>query len=759
MSNSAHIRPAPAASAHDGRHTSTSVRSLPAWAAPLALGAVLVLAAVLYGWALGSLGWANSYYSAAVKSMGKSWTNFLFGSFDPAGVVTVDKPPAALWPQVISSKIFGMHGWALILPQVLEGVAGVLVLHRTVRRWAGEGAALIAAVVLTLTPITVAINRDNNPDTLLVLLLVSAAYALTRALQAEGRAATWWLCASGFLIGCGFLTKMLAAWMVIPAFALAWLVGGSGPWIPRVRRLLGAGAILAASSLWWVAMVALWPGDRPYIGGSTDGSAWDLVIGYNGLGRVFGSSDGAPQGMGGSGGGFAGGFGGQAGLGRLFGAQVGGQISWLLPVCALALAVAVAGVVLRRRGVLPDSAVLPAYGWLLWGTWLVVCGAVFSSQKGIFHPYYTTQLAPAIAALCGGLTAALVRIHRAGLRWAPLVGAAAVVVSVAWAVKLVRRAPDWNGWLVWLVLLVGSAAVVLLVLARRRVRLLTVAVCAAVASVLLAPGAWAVTVPGSTSMGGSNPMAGPRTLGFPGGGGMPRQGSNGGGLPSGLPSGMPSGLPSGMPSNMPGLPGGGTSSGQTAEPPSGGTPSGMPTGGANGMPGAPGEAGSNNRGTPSFPGAGSGGAPGGGGGFGNGELTADQRKIIQYAVEHAPGARIKLAVEGGALNASAFILGTDQTVIGMGGFTNSDNAPSVAQLEKWTKNGELRYILGSGTNGGGMPGLAGGYTKQRSDWIADHCTKVPASAYGGTSGTSSQNNGGGAKGFGGGNVLYDCAAK
>ncbi|WP_405907667.1 MULTISPECIES: glycosyltransferase family 39 protein [unclassified Streptomyces] len=753
MSNHAHIRPAPVASEHDGGRTSTTtpVRALPAWVAPAALGAVLVLATVLYGWALGSLGWGNSYYSAAVKSMGKSWTNFLFGSFDPAGVVTVDKPPAALWPQVISSKIFGMHGWALILPQLLEGVAGVLVLHRTVRRWAGEGAALVAALVLTLTPITVAINRDNNPDTLLVLLLVSAAYALTRALQAEGRAATWWLCASGFLIGCGFLTKMLAAWMVIPAFAIAWLVGGSGAWIPRVRRLLGAGAILAASSLWWVAMVALWPGDRPYIGGSEDGSAWDLVIGYNGLGRVFGSSDGAPQGMGGgSGGGFAGGFGGQAGLTRLFADQVGGQISWLLPVCALALAVAVACAVLRRRGRLSDSMVLPASGWLLWGTWLVVCAAVFSTQKGIFHPYYTTQLAPAIAALCGGLTAALVRVHRAGLRWAPLVGVAAVVVSVAWAVVLVRRAPDWHGWLVWPVLLAGCAAVVLLVLSRRRGRLLTVAGCAAVLSVLLAPGAWAVTVPASAGMGGSNPTAGPTTLGFGGGGGRPSQGANNGGLPSGIPSGMPS--------NMPGFPGGGASSGQTGEPPAGGAPSGMPTGGANGMPGAPGGSGSTDRGTPSFPGTGSGGAPGGSG-FGDGELTAEQRKILRYAVEHAPDARIKLAVEGGALNASAFILGTDETVIGMGGFTNSDNAPSVAQLEKWTKDGELRYILGSGTNGGGMPGLSGGYTKQRSDWIADHCTKVPASAYGGTSGTSSQDNGAGAMGSGGGNVLYDCAAK
>ena len=157
-----------------------------------------------------------------------------------------------------------------------------------------------------------------------------------------------------------------------------------------------------------------------------------------------------------------------------------------------------------------------------------------------------------------------------------------------------------------------------------------------------------------------------------------------------------------------------------------------------------------------MPGGGSGGAPGGRGGFGNGELTADQRKILKYVVEQAPDARIKLAVEGGALSASAFILGSDETVIGMGGFTNSDNAPSVAQLKEWTKNGELRYVLGSDTNGGGRPGMPGGYTEQRSNWIADNCTKVPASSYGGT---TSQADDGGATGLMGGNVLYDCAAE
>lgn len=748
------------------RASRRGMQALPSWSASAALAAILVLAAVLYAWALGSLGWGNTYYSAAVKSMGHSWTNFLFGAYDPAGVLTVDKPPAALWPQVISSKIFGLHGWSLILPQAVEGVAAVLVLHRTVRRWAGERAGLLAALVLTLTPITVAINRDNNPDTLLVLLLVSAAYALTRALQASGRAATWWLCASAFLVGCGFLTKMLAAWMVVPAFAAAWLVGGSGAWTSRVGRLLGAGAILAASSLWWVVMVALWPSGHPYIGGSKDGSAWDLVIGYNGLGRVFGQDVGPGGSSGGSmmmGGGAT--FGGSAGAGRLFNDQVAGQISWLLPTCAVALVLAVGSTVLRRRGRLAAEGLLPASGWVLWGSWLLVCAAVFSTQEGIFHPYYTTQLAPAIAALCGGLMAGLIRLHRAGHRWAPDIAAAAVAVTAVWAVVVIRRHPDWNGWLTWPVLLASAAAVVLLLVARRRARLLTAALAAAVVSVVLAPGAWAATVPASSRT-GANPTAGPNVMAL--GGGMPRGGTQEGGMPGGeqpQEGGQPSAMPSGMASGMPGFPGGG-SGGQ-----SGGVPSGMPSGmegfpgGAaggqsGGMPEGSGGTGSGTGGGPSFfPGGGAGGF-GGGSMTGAAHLTTDQRKILDYAVEHASQARIKLAVEGGAMSSAAFILDSDETVIGMGGFTNTDNAPSVAQLTKWRQTGELRYILGSDTSGGGMQMGMGkdSPVTQRSAWIKKSCTKVPASAYGGSSATSSSR-GTGVMGFGAGTVLYDCAAK
>ncbi|XVQ15859.1 ArnT family glycosyltransferase [Spirillospora sp. CA-255316] len=708
------------------------VERWPQWAPAAALGAILVVAAALYGWALGSLGWGNSYYSAAVKSMGGNFTNFLFGSYDPVGVVTVDKPPAGLWPQVISTKVFGLHGWAILLPQVVEGVLAVLILHRTVRRWAGEGAGLVAALVLTLTPITMAVTRTNNLDTPLLLLLVCAAYALTRALQEPaGRAATWWLCGAAFLIGCGFVTKMLAAWMVLPAFAAAWLVGAAGPWLATMRRMLIAGGVLLVASLWWVAVVAVWPGDRPYIGGSEDGSAWDLVIGYNGLGRVFGEGEGPGPGAI---------FNEDAGVLRMFGDQVAGQISWLLPVCAVAIGVAVAGAVLRRRNRLPEEATLPAAGWVLWSLWLLVCAAVFSLQEGVFHPYYTTQLAPAIGALCGGLVAALLRAHRAGARWPVPVGAFTVAVAVAWAVIVIRRVPEWHGWLIWPVLAAGLAAIVLSCAAFwRSGRLLPVALGAGTLAVLMAPGAWAVIVPGGSSspMSGAMPSAGPAMLPFGGGRGIPR------GIP-GLPQAPGGGQ------GMPQAPGGGQGSPQA---PGGGQP--QAPGGGQGSPQAPG-------GRPSLPEAfgPGGGPPAGFAGMGGPTLTAEQRKILDYVRRNSGSARITLAVEGGAMAASGFILNSDSNVIGMGGFSASDDVPSTRQLQQWTGNGELRFVLGSAMpsfmaefGGGGRDTPA----TRRTAWVTQHCRTVPPSAYGGSSAPSSQGQSG-SPGFGGGNTLYDCAA-
>jgi 4-amino-4-deoxy-L-arabinose transferase-like glycosyltransferase len=719
----------------------------------MALAAILAVATVLYGWTLGSRGWGNSYYSAAVKSMGRNWTNFLFGSYDPAGVITVDKPPAALWPQVISAKIFGLHGWSVLLPQVIEGVLAIALLYLAVRRWAGELAALVAAVVLTLTPITVAINRDNNPDTLLVLVLVGAAYALTRALQAPApRAALIWLSVCGFLVGAGFLTKMLAAWMVLPAFAVAWLVGARLGWWSRIWRLLVAGAVTAASSLWWVLLVAIWPGDRPYIGGSTNGSAWDLVIGYNGLGRVFGEHSGPGSGGGfGAGGGIS--FGGAAGWDRMFNDVVAGQISWLLPACGVALVVAVVVAVLHRRAAATSGTPLAAAGWVMWGGWLLVCAAVFSTQQGIFHPYYTTQLAPAAGALCGGLVTALLRAHRAGGRWAPPVAAATVAGTVAWAVVVISRDTSWYGWLRWVILAAGVMAVCLLVLGVWRRRVLVLAVLSAALAVLASPAVWAASVTWSDSaMGGVNPTAGPAVMSFPGGGPRGMEMPGGGDFPGrgGLPD-----LPGG--GGPPDLPGGG---GPPDVPGGAGLPD-LPGGGA------PDADSPNGGGTPGDGRLGGGGPAGGFGAMGGATLTVQQRKILDYAVKESGNARISLAVEGGAMGTSAYILNSDATVIGMGGFSGGDDAPSVDQLQSWVSKGDLRYILGSGqdqqpgavpqpgagSGQQGMPqmGFGGGAAQGRAQWLAAHCTEVPASAYGGEQSTQT-----GGSPFGA-STLYDCA--
>ncbi|MET0237615.1 MAG: glycosyltransferase family 39 protein, partial [Kibdelosporangium sp.] len=559
-----------------------------------ALIAILAAGAVMYGWVLWSGSWGNTYYTAAVKSMSSNFENFLFGSFDPAGVVTVDKPPLAFWPQVISGWIFGFGNWAVLLPQVIEGIAAIFLLHRTVRMWAGENAALTAALVLALTPITVVTNRTNNTDTMLVLMLVAAAYAFTRAMKVvEPKSRTKWLWFAAFLIGCGFLAKMLAAWIVVPAFFAAYLAGSKAPWRRKVFDLAGAAVVLLVSSLWWVAVVDLWPGEKPYIGGSTDGSALDLILGYNGLGRVFGGegpgAGGGPRGgpgggeviFGGAGG--PGGanlaFGGESGVGRMFGASVGGQISWLLPLALIALGVAGMIGFRRFRGFVPADTTRRA-GWTLWGAWLVVNALVFSFQEGIFHPYYTTVMAPAIGAIIGAGGVWAVKMYREpkGLSWVIL--PASVAVAAAWAWVLISRDTSWNGWLRTAVPAVAVVAIV--VLALRKVK--RAAIVLGLVAILLAPAVWSGAGAFASAGNAGIPMAGPSS------------GMGGGGFVLRLPPGV-------------------------TAPPAGMMP---PPNAARG-----------------------GGGPGGPGGRDSGTLTADQRKILDYAKSHSDGAGIVMAVEGG----------------------------------------------------------------------------------------------------------------
>ena len=361
----------------------------PRWYRP-ALGVLLAATLVAYVWGLSASGWANSYYSAAVQAATKSWKAFFFGSFDASNAITVDKPPAALWVMALSARIFGLSSWSILVPEALMGVGTVALVTATIRRWFRPGAALLAGLVVATTPVAALMFRFNNPDALLVLLLAAGAYAVTRALEG-GRSARW-MAVAGVCVGFAFLAKMLQAFVILPVFAGVVLVAGTGSFWRRVRdcAVLGAATVLAGG--WWVAIVELWPASsRPYIGGSQTNSVIELIMGYNGLGRITGNETGSvtPGGNGGAG------AWGATGWDRLFNASYGGQVAWLIPA-ALVLGIAVLVVTWRapRTDRLRASAIL-------WLGWLLLTGITISFAQGIIHEYYTVALAPAIGALVG----------------------------------------------------------------------------------------------------------------------------------------------------------------------------------------------------------------------------------------------------------------------------------------------------------------------------------------------------------------------
>jgi 4-amino-4-deoxy-L-arabinose transferase-like glycosyltransferase len=478
----------------------------PRWARP-ALLTLLALTALLYLWDLTRNGWANDFYAAAVQAGTKSWKAFFFGSFDSSSFITVDKTPASLWVMELSGRIFGFSQWSMLVPQALEGVASVALLYAAVRRWFGPTAGLIAGLVLALTPVSALMFRFNNPDALLVLLMIGAAYALVRAVE-NGR--TRWLVFCGVLVGFAFLAKMLQAFLVVPGFALAYLWAGA----PRslLRRAwqtaaMGAGIIVGAG--WWVLIAQLTPAaDRPYFGGSTDNNILQLAIGYNGLGRLDGNETGS---IGGGGPGGTG-FGGATGLLRLFHTEFGGQISWLLPAALICLA---AMLWVSQRAARTDRIRAAA---LLWGGWVIVTGLVFSYMNGIIHPYYMVALAPGIGALVGIGATVLFRA-RLGLAGRAVV-AATVLVTAVWSYVLLDRAPEWLPWLRWVVLLAGVLGAVAVLargwlVSRRRLVLLPV-VLATVAG-LAGPAAYALDTV-NTAHTGAIPSAGPAAVGFGGGG-------------------------------------------------------------------------------------------------------------------------------------------------------------------------------------------------------------------------------------------------
>ena len=397
-----------------------------------ALAGIAALAGLSYAWALDRTP-LQPYYAAAVRSMAGSWHNFFYGTFDPAGTVTLDKLPGAFWVQALFVRAFGVHTWAIVTPQAVEGVLAVLVLYRAVRRLSSPTAGLVAAAVLAASPAVVALDRGNISDSLMILLVVLAADAVSAAIR-DGR--QWRLVLAGVWVGLAFQAKMIEAWLVLPALGLGYLVAAPGSRGRRVRQVVVGAAVAGAVSLLWMVAITFVPAaDRPYVDGSGHGSVFNQVFGYNGFGRVGEQSPLqvlAGQGLdlplsGGS-----------PGWHRLLTGDLGRDAGWLLP---LALLVAVAGLIARRGR--PRTDPIRA-GYLVWGGWLVTLGAAFSVLSTL-NAYYTAALAPAVAAL-GGIGLAEAWQHRGSVQVRALT-AVAVAGTAGYAGALLHgpavTAPGW----------------------------------------------------------------------------------------------------------------------------------------------------------------------------------------------------------------------------------------------------------------------------------------------------------------------------
>ncbi|MGQ4362446.1 ArnT family glycosyltransferase [Streptomyces sp. SAS_272] len=685
----------------------------PRWARPAFLG-LLAATLLLYLYDLSASGYANSFYSAAVQAGSQSWKAMFFGSLDAGNAITVDKPPASLWPMALSVRIFGLNSWAILAPEVLMGVGTVAVVYASVRRRFSPAAGLIAGAVLALTPVAALMFRFNNPDAMLALLMAVACYFTARAVE-DGR--TKWLVWAGVAIGFAFLAKTLQAFLILPPLALVHAVCAPVPVRKRLGQLAVATGAVIVSGGWWVAIVELWPASsRPYIGGSQNNSFLELTFGYNGLGRLNGEETGS---VGGGGGGGNTGQWGETGWDRMFNSEIGGQISWLLPA---ALVLLVGGLAATRK--LKRTSTTRGL-FLVWGGSLLITTAVFSYMAGIFHQYYTVALAPYMAAVIG-MGAGVLWEKRSEI-WASLTLAASVVAAAAWSYVLLNRTPDYLPWLKWLVLLGGLTAALGLVFAGRINRQLALAAASVgLVAALAGPTAYTLSTlqeghtgsivtagPAGASMMGGGPGGGGRG-GFGGGpGGQSRQNGTGNGTTQNQGQGQNQGQNQ-QGGGTGGFPGGGMP-GQSRQNGNGTTQNG--NGGTQGQ-------GQNQQG--GMPGGqtGDGGGMGGGGGVGgllNGaSVSAEAKKLL----EADSGKYTWAAAAIGAQNAASYQLATGDAVMAIGGFNGTDPSPTLAQFKQYVADGEVHYFISSGSGGGMGGGSSSGTSSQITSWVEANFKKV-----------------------------------
>lgn len=624
----------------------------PRWVRPSA-ALLLAFTAALYLWNLQATGYANSFYAAAIQAGTKDWTALLFGSLDAGNAITVDKPPAALWIPALAGRIFGFSALSMLVPQALMGVAAVGLLYLTVKRVTGPAAGLIAGGALALTPVAALMFRFNNPDAMLTLCLVLAAYLTTRAIEKAG----WkWLAAAGAVVGLAFLTKMLQGFLIVPGLALAYLWAAPATLGRRLLHLLAAAAGIVVVAGSYIALFQLTPASqRPYMAGSETNSFLELTFGYNGLGRITGS-EGGPDGggfggpggefggLGGPGGGGGGGgnngFGGSAGLLRMFGTSFGGEVSWLLPAALILL---IAGLWFTRRE-LRTSRTRAAL--TLWGGWLLVTAGILSFMNGTVHPYYAVALAPAIAAVVG---IGSVELWRGRAFWpARIVLSVTVLAASLWSAVLLGRDASWLPWLGVLVVVLGATAALALLLRVDSLRVLSgkarrlVAAAVVVVSLLaggLGTAGWALATAAQPHS-GSIPSSGPAGSALGGFAGGPR-----------------------------------TAGGFT------GSREGAFDGGTAAGPGGPGGAG----------------GPGG--------ETATSAELT--ALLSASGAKWS-AIVSGASQAANLELATGTNVIALGGWNGGDPYPTLAEFQGMVDRGEIGYFIAGAGFGGGAGGFGGG---------------------------------------------------
>ena len=665
----------------------------------ITLALLMLAAAFVFFWNLTASGYANEFYSAAAQAGSKSWEAFLWGSLDAGNAITVDKPPASIWLMALSVRLLGLSSFAILLPQALMGVACTYLLYATVRRAWGNAAGIMVGIVFITTPVAALMFRFNNPDALLILLMLGAAACVLRGLELPAdrhgnRVRTRWYAVAGLLIGLGFLTKQFQVLLVLPGFGLAMLLLSPTPWPRRLLDALVALGSMVIGAGWWVLLTVLVPsGSRPYFGGSQTDSFIELTFSYNGLGRLTGNETGsvipgASEALGGS---SQGGMWGETGLFRLWTSDFGDQITWLAPI-------AFAGIVLgliaarpakkgqvyfdrfyqgkREHEVNPDTVTrIRRAQIVIFGAWLIVTWLVFSFMAGIFHAYYTVALSPAIAVLVAICGASLLTLR--GRPWMPGIAGLLIAMTSAWNMALILR----SGSFAWLGVCIGVIGVV-------------------AGLVLCIIGFWMQDhLPATWPLALKHGALGVAAIGIVA-------------LLTGPIIWTACTIATGHTGSIVTARPGGSVGGD----PGGGSPSG--NGAANGAGGtAPDD--SSSESASSGNGADT---PGGGSGLLGG--TSANESLVELLAQNASGYHWAAATTG-SQSAASYQLASELPVMAIGGFNGSDPAPTLDKFKAYVAQGLIRYYIASDGLGGGMGGTQMGGSSAASEiaeWVAQNYT-------------------------------------